>query len=260
MSGKEGTMELLKDLNIKSNGSVPGVPLNQFSLDEYDNHLRIATTVGGRWFAGFGTNSETSNDVYVLDKDLKIKGSILDLGVTERIYSARFIGEKGYLVTFRQIDPFYVLDLSNPKSPHMSGELKIPGYSSYLHPIDEDTILGVGMEDRQVKLSLFDVSDPNNPKEIDKYMLDEYGSEALHNHHAFLLDDKHKVFFLPAYQGGYIFSYTGNKISLTKAIADYEVKRALYIDDYFYILAEDAITVLNEEDWTEVNNLDLLDE
>ena len=250
----------IKNLKIKSSGSVPGALLNQFSLDEYDNHLRIATTVGGRWFSGWSNTSESSNDVYILDKNLKTKGSILDLGVTERIYSARFIGDKGYLVTFRQIDPFYVLDLSNPKSPHMSGELKIPGYSSYLHPIDEDTILGIGMEDRQVKISLFDVSDPNNPKEIDKYMLDEYGSEALHNHHAFLLDDKHKVFFLPAYQGGYIFSYENNEISLTKAIADYEVKRALYIDDYFYILAEDAITVLNENDWTEVNNLDLLDE
>ena len=247
-------------LDIKSNGAVPGTPLNQFSLDEYDNHLRIATTVGGIWFAGWNTNSETVNDVYVLDKDLDIKGSILDLGVTERIYSARFIGDKGYLVTFRQVDPFYVLDLSKPKSPHMSGELKIPGYSSYLHPIDDDTILGVGMENRQVKLSLFDVSNPSNPKEVDKYMLDEYGSEALQNHHAFLLDDKHKVFFLPAHQGGYIFSYENNKISLAKAIADYQVKRALYIDDYLYVLAEDKITILNEEDWTEVNNLDLLDE
>lgn len=247
-------------LNIKSNGTVPGAPLNQFSLDEYDNHLRIATTVGDIWLSGWNNRGESVNDVYILDKDMDIKGSILDLGISERIYSARFIGETGYLVTFRQIDPFYVLDLSNPKSPHMSGELKIPGYSSYLHPVDDDTILGVGAEDGQVKLSMFDVSNPNNPQETDKYTLDEYGSEALHNHHAFLMDDKHKIFFLPAYQGAYIFSYENNKISLVKAVAGYDVKRALYIDDYFYVLTEDEIVVFNENDWTEVNDLELVKE
>ena len=85
------------------------------------------------------------------------------MGKDERIYSARFIGDKGYLVTFKQVDPFYVLDLSNPKKPEIKGELKIPGYSSYLHPISDDLILGIGKEGSVVKVSLFDVSDPTNP-------------------------------------------------------------------------------------------------
>ena len=188
---------------------------------------------------------------------MKIKGSILDLGLTERIYAARFIGDVGYIVTFRQTDPFYVLDLSNTKDPKMVGELKIPGYSSYLHPLTKDNILGIGMENGQVKISNFDVSDPSDPKEIAKYSLEEYGSEALYNHHAFLQDSKHEVFFLPSYKGGYVFSYVDNNIELVRALNVPDVKRALYLDDYMYVIANDYVAVLNENDWKKVNDLDL---
>jgi inhibitor of cysteine peptidase len=247
----------IDDLDIEATGVVPGYLLNQFAMDEHKGYLRVATTIGESWGWGLSNRGNQANDVYILDSNLNIKGSILDLGLEERIYAARFIGDVGYLVTFRQVDPFYTLDLSNPKDPKMVGELKIPGYSSYLHPISKDRILGIGMEDRQVKISYFDVADPANPQEIAKYTLDEYGSEALHNHHAFLNDADNQVFFLPSYKGGYVFSYADDQIELVRALNVPNVKRALYLDNYLYILAEDYIAVLNEDDWEKVNDLDL---
>lgn len=252
---KTGLVKIsLDDFTITASGSVPGQPLNQFSLDEYEKHLRIATTVGSSFMFG---SSQTANDIYVLDNNLNITGSVQDLGQGERIYSARFIGNKGYLVTFKQIDPFFVLDLANPKKPAVKGELKIPGYSSYLHPIDDDIVLGIGREEQKVKLSMFDVSSAENPIEVDKYLLDEYFSEAVDNHHAFLLDDRHEIFFLPGSKGGYIFSYAGNKLALVKAIANIQPRRALYLDDYLYIAGDNKIIVLDEANWEQINQLDL---
>lgn len=257
---KTGIVRLSSDnLEIKANGAIPGRLLNQFSLDEYQDHLRVATSIeGSNWYFGFGGGSNNSvNDLYVLDSNLKQTGSVLDLGKGERIYSARFINGQGYIVTFKETDPFYVFDLSNPDSPKLSGELKIPGYSSYLHPIADNIILGVGKEDANVKLSLFDISNPANPKEVDKYILNEYWSEAIYNHHAFLQDAKNQVFFLPGGQGGYIFGYLGNKLKLIKAVSDFQVKRALYINNYFYILSENKIVVYDESNWEKVGELDL---
>lgn len=257
---KTGIVKInLSEFNVSATGSVPGYPLNQFSLDEYQNHLRIAVTVGQRWRSwGFGSGSgETANDVYVLDENLKITGSIQDLGLTEKIYSARFIEDKSYLVTFREIDPFYVLDLSNPSNPQMKGQLKIPGYSSYLQPITKDKILGIGKEDSQVKVSLFDVSSASDPKEIAKYVLDEGWSDVLSTHHAFLLDTKHEIFFLPGSRGGYIFSYQGDNLELKKAVSTISARRAIYLDDYLYIIGDNEIIVLNELDWTRVGELNL---
>jgi inhibitor of cysteine peptidase len=250
----------LPDLSVAANGSVPGFPLNQFSLDEYDGNLRVATTVGGRsasvfgWGGGRGTSA---NDVYILDADLDVEGELLDLGLGERIYAARFIGETGYLVTFRETDPFYVLDLSDPDDPRKAGELKIPGYSSYLHPLGKDMILGIGKEEDKVKLSLFDVSSPDEPREISKYSLDEYWSEAVQNHHAFLVDPEHRLFFLPGGQGGYVFSYKGNELSLAKAAKDDRVRRAVFIGDTFYIVSEDAVYAFDENTWEKVGELEL---
>lgn len=245
------------DFKITANSTVPGRPLNQFSLDEYQGYLRVATTVGQNMFWwGIGGTQESANDVYVLDEDLEITGSIQDLGLDERIYSARFVEDKGYLVTFKQTDPFFVLDLSNPKKPKLEGELKIPGYSSYLHPITKDKILGIGKEGSQVKISLFNVLNPKNPTEIDKYTLDEYWSDILNTHHAFLLDKKHEIFFLPGEKGGYIFSYQGNGLKLEKAVSNIRAKRAIYINDYLYIIGDDKVSVLNEKDWEKVNELE----
>ncbi len=257
---KTGIVKIgLDEFNILASGNVPGRPLNQFSLDEYDNHLRIAVTVGENVFGwGFGIRgaSKSANDVYVLNKNLKIVGSVKDLGLEERIYSARFIEDKGYLVTFRQIDPFFVLDLSDPNNPQLKGELKIPGYSSYLHPISKDKILGIGKEGSKVKISLFDVSSPENPNEVSKYTLSEYWSDILNTHHAFLLDKKHQIFFLPGSKGGYVFSYTNDQLSLTKAVSGVRARRAIYINDYLYIIGDNELVVLNEIDWERINELE----
>ncbi len=249
------------DLSVAASGSVPGSLLNQFSMDEYQDHLRVAVTVGGRgsvWNWQFGAQpGESVNDVYVLDAGLKQTGSVLDMGKGERIYSVRFINDRGFVVTFKETDPFYVLDLSNATSPQLRGELKIPGYSSYLHPLAPNVILGVGKENNQVKLSLFDVSDPANPAEKAKYTLDEYWTDVMNTHHAFLLDDRHQIFFMPGGKGGYVFSYAGGGLSLARAVSDIQAKRAIYINDYLYIVGEDKIVVLNEADWQQVNRLSL---
>lgn len=256
---KTGIVKISVDgLDVEASGVVPGKPLNQFSLDEYQNHLRIATTVGSGWWGfGFGGTRDSANDVYVLDKELRVAGAVTDLGLEEKIYSARFIEDKGYLVTFRQIDPFFVLDLSDPQNPKKSGELKIPGYSSYLHPVAKDIILGIGQEDSRVKATLFDVSSPKNPKELSTYKLDEYWTEAASNHHAFLLDGKHEIFFLPGSKGGYVFSYVNNQLKLAKTVADIQAKRAIYINDYLYIIGDDRIVVLDEKTWEKAGELEL---
>jgi inhibitor of cysteine peptidase len=243
------------DLSTKATGQVPGFLLNQFSMDEYEGHLRVATTMGQGW-TQFG-RAESVSDVYILDGNLRYKGSVQDLGKTERIYSVRFLADKGYVVTFRETDPFYVLDLSNPSRPEKKGELKIPGYSSYLHPIGKDRVVGIGKENNNVKISLFDVSNPADPREASKYQLDEYWSELLSNHHAFLIDEKHKVFFMPGSKGGYVFSYDRDNLSLVKAISQSQVKRALFINDFLYVLGEQGITVLDEKNWQVVKEFSL---
>lgn len=229
------------NLHPEGIGKVPGRLLNQFSLDEYRGYLRLATTVGGK-----------ENDLYVLDDELSIVGSVQGFGLDERIYAVRFVGDKGYIVTFRQTDPFFVLDLSDPQNPGIAGELKIPGFSSYLHPISEDLILGIGKEDRYVKISLFDVSS-QKPVEIDRYTLKEYWSDILNTHHAFLLDRKHEIFFLPAAKGGYVFSYSDG-IRLIKAVG-IDAKRAVYINDYLYIIAADRVVAYDENTWEQAGEV-----
>ncbi len=255
---KTGVVKIKLDgFAIAASGVFPGRPLNQFSLDEHQGYLRVAATVGGSggmrgmfWGAG-----KSANDVYVADSNLNIIGFVKNLGVTERIYSIRFVGNKGYVVTFRQTDPFYVLDLSDPYKPELKGELKIPGYSSYLHPLAEDKILGIGKEAWRVKISLFDVESAENPKEADKYILDEHWSDVLNTHHAFLLDPKHKIFFLPGGKGGYIFSYQQDELKLARAVSGIAAKRAIYINNYLYIIGEDKLIVLDETNWEEINDL-----
>jgi len=238
------------DFEIKSYGALPGKPLNQFSFDEYDSHLRVASTI-----AAVGL-SESLNDIYVFDDNLNQVGSVLDLAKGERIYSVRFVNDMGYIVTFKQIDPFFVADLKDPKNPKVVGELKIPGYSSYLDPLSDNLILGVGMEDQFVKLSLFDVSNPQEPKEQSKYQMREYWSEVNSNHHAFLLDSKHNLFFIPAGQSGYIFSYNDENIVLEKVITGSDFKRALYINDYLYVVSKDKIVVIDENNFNDVSSFD----
>lgn len=240
-------------LDIVAQGEVPGAPLNQFSLDEYGGNLRIATTLSVSTIFGRG---ESANDIYVLDEALTTLGQIQGLALGERIFSARFIDERGYLVTFKQIDPFFVIDLSDPANPRVSGELKIPGFSSYLHPLSTNLILGVGQEEGQVKLSVFDVQTPENPVEVSKYMLPDFYSEVQSNHHAFLADQEKQVFFLPAGDTGYIFDWEGG-LTLERTVTGIRARRAVYINNFLYIVGDSEVVVLNEDNWEEVSRLAL---
>ena len=192
----------------RASGVVTGYPINQFALDEHDGNLRIATTID-EWNRRDNAESEwdferrTYNRVTVLAEEggeLKNIGQTRDLAERERITAARFMGEKGYLVTFEQIDPLFTLDLSNPAQPTVVGELKIPGFSTYLHPLDENHLLAIGVDlpepdadgrvdwsQRRMKLSIFDVSDVANPREkFTEVVGTAYGwSEAAWNHKAF---------------------------------------------------------------------------
>ncbi len=248
------------NLEFKANGEVPGRPLNQFSLDEYKGNLRIAVTFEPLDYfpGGFYVNSrnEQASDVYILNENLNQVGAVEDMGKGERIYAVRFLQDRGFVVTFKQIDPFFVLDLSSPNNPKLKGELKIPGYSSYLHPLPNGQILGIGEENGQVKISSFDVSDPSNPKEVSTYRMEESWSEAGSNHHAFLLDEKQKVFFIPGGEGGYIFSYEGG-IKLERAVGGFQVKRAVYIDDYMFVIGEEKIKIINEKTWSDEKEIEL---
>ncbi|MDY7106205.1 MAG: beta-propeller domain-containing protein [Actinomycetota bacterium] len=174
-----------------ASGRVGGSLLNQFSMSEHEGVLRVATTEGFAW-----SSDETSESyVRVLQRDgerLEVIGEVGGLGEDERIYSVRFIGDRGYVVTFRQVDPLYVIDLSDPTAPATTGELKILGYSSYLHPIGDHLLIGVGQDATEegrttgTQVSLFDVSNPTNPQRLQKYTLDEARSNAEYDHHAFL--------------------------------------------------------------------------
>jgi uncharacterized secreted protein with C-terminal beta-propeller domain len=178
-------------------GEVRGDILNQFSMDEFNGYFRIATTL---W-----TPEGTLNNVYVLDGGMNQVGKIEGLAPGERIYSVRFSGETGYVVTFKNVDPLFVLDLSDPASPIVSGKLKIPGFSNYLHPVGGNLLAGIGMDTREIyetdrngdmvvtrvetggiKISLFDVSNPANPVEKDAIVLGGQGShtDAQYNHKA----------------------------------------------------------------------------
>lgn len=199
------------EIEFSGNGEVKGHILNQFSMDEHDEHFRIATTAGEVW------GGKSTNNVYVLDSDLEVVGSLEDLAPGEKIYSVRFMGEKGYVVTFKKVDPLFVIDLSDHKNPSVLGKLKIPGYSDYLHPYDETHIIGIGKETveaeeelktgRQldfawyqgIKMAIFDVSDVENPIEMHKVVIGDRGteSEALHDHKAFLFDREKELLVIP---------------------------------------------------------------
>ena len=168
-----------------ASGAVPGSLLNQYSMSQFDGHLRVATTLA----------SAAESTVYVLAQrgaELQIVGKVGGLGKGERIYAVRFVGSVGYVVTFRQTDPLYTIDLRNPAAPKVSGELKITGYSAYLHPAGDGRVIGVGQEASDAgrmqgtQVSLFDVSDPATPRRVAQYHVPGGSSEAEYDPHAFL--------------------------------------------------------------------------
>ena len=283
-------------LQYQSKGTVKGSLLNQFSMDEDNEHLRVATTIS-TWVK----ERIQYNNVYILDEDMETVGMVERLAEDEKIYSTRFIGDKLYMVTFKQIDPFFVIDLSEPENPEVLGELKIPGYSSYLHPFNDNRIIGIGKDTEQndyagtvttgVKVSMYDVSDFENPLEIDKLTLGEEGSDSavLHDHKAFLLDTDRNLMIIPitevqereklsdyrfsntVWHGAYVFKVTEDgfeeigKVKHSSEKSDYwswwhqtTVMRSLYMDNYLYTISNDYIKVNDLDDnLEELSEVDL---
>jgi len=214
-------------------------------------------------------------------------GRKTDLAEGERIYSTRFVGDRLYMVTFRQIDPFFVIDLSNPEKPESLGELKIPGFSRYLHPYDEDHIIGIGRDatdmgrTQGLKISLFDVSAVENPKEVAKFVADEkYAqSTAEYEHKAFLFSKEKNLLVIPAYSynyreegetynGALVFNINTEEIEL-RGLIDHSgsldsnyyyragVERSLYIEDMLYTKSPNLIRINALDDLEGVKNIEL---
>ncbi|MBN1793288.1 beta-propeller domain-containing protein [Candidatus Woesearchaeota archaeon] len=296
------------DIEVEANGKVPGHIMNQFSMDEEGDVFRIATTISQRWSRFAATSdekmTESTNNVFTMDKSLKVLGSLKGLAEGEQIYSTRFIGERLYMVTFRQVDPFFVIDLSDAKNPRMLGKLKIPGFSRYLHPYDANTIIGIGRDasetgrTRGLKISLFDVTDVEKPKEIAKFTTDErYAqSTAEYEHKAFLFSKEKELLVIPAYSqtyddwgwegdeimprkpeavqgynGAMVFKITKDDIEL-RGIVDHSaslggkyyyrpaVERSLYIEDLLYTKSQGLLRINKIGDLSKVKNVELVGE
>jgi len=190
-----------ENMTCEAKGKVSGHVLNQFSMDEYDSNFRIVTQT---W------SETTQTNLYILDANLSIIGRLENLAPGENLHSARLMGKRGYLVTFMKTDPLFVIDLSEPTNPSVLGQLKIPGYSDYLHPYDETHLIGVGKETAEsdsayfawyqgIKISLFDVSNVTNPAQMDKYIIGDRGSDSpiLSDHKAFLFDKTKNLLVIP---------------------------------------------------------------
>lgn len=283
-----------RTLICEAQGEVPGRELNQFSMDEYNGYFRIATTT---WTNG--------TNLYVLNMNLSVVGKLENLAPKEYFHSARFMGEKCYLVTFKKVDPLFVIDLSDPTNPRKLGELKIPGYSDYLHPYDENHIIGVGKETVEategnfawyqgIKISLFDVTDVNNPRQIANYTIGDRGSDSpvLSDHKAFLFDKAKNLLVIPVLvakinqsmypegvpswvsgdfvgQGAFVFDVSledgfvlkGNVTHLENGMSVrnvyYHVKRSLYIGNILYTVSERKVKINTIEDLEFVNEVEL---
>lgn len=262
---------------FEKTGTVPGAILNQFSMDERDGYFRIATTDSRNW-----NDENNTNNLYVLNQNLEIVGKVEGLAKGERIYSVRFMGDRAYMVTFVQTDPLFVIDLSDPTNPTVLGELKIPGYSKYLHPYDETHLIGIGEDTKIVnygygdivttdgmKMSLFDVTDPSNPKEMYTVKIGEKGtySEVLYNHKALLFSKEKNILAFPisiteddynvTFQGAIVYGLTleggfelKGKISnseheIDKYYSRNNVKRIIYIKDTLYTLSDELIKAVD---------------
>lgn len=241
------------ELSIGTTATVPGTPLNQFALDRRDGRLRIATTVPG---AG---DAESVADLTVLDAaSLDTLGNVTGMGEGQRIYAVRYVDDTAYLVTFRRVDPLHVVDLSEPRDPTEVGTLKLPGFSNYLHPIDDGHLLGIGEEDGRVKAVLFDVSDPENPTVADDLLVDASWSAVSRTHHAFAIDRKHGVVFLPAGGAGQVVDYTNGSLEREHVVRTAgQAERARYVGNYLYVFAAEELAVLDETDWSRAATVDL---
>lgn len=232
-------------IDFQNSLSVSGTLVNQFAMDERDGVFRVATTNE--------KDNTTTNNLYTFDSKLNALGSIEDLAKGEQIYSVRYLDNVAYMVTFKQVDPLFVIDLADPATPTVLGKLKIPGFSNYLHPLDKDHVIGFGQHTKLVqeensnepsvrmdgiKLSLFDVSDQANPKEIDSEVIGEGSSytELNHNHKALFKHPGKNLFGFPAM----VFDTK----TVHKGDATYEEERPVFAGAFLYsITPEDGIVL-----------------
>ncbi len=263
-----------------------GTVLNQFSMDSYNGYFRIAMTTRDNmdW-------NKSLNHLLILDKDLTVVGKVSDLAPGEQIYSTRMMGDKVFIVTYRQVDPFYVIDTAIPTQPKVLGYLKIPGYSSYLHPYDKNTIIGVGMNTKiveydrvvndGVKISLFDISNPQQPVEKDVVIIGDGRSDTdvNYDHKAFLFDATKNILAIPISlptangysKDAYIFEFDkSGKLHLKGTIShssmsqqdkhysDYnkEINRIMYIGNDLYTLSNGYLFL---NDFNSLVNIDVLE-
>jgi len=277
-------------------GEVPGRLLNQFSMDQSGDRFRVATTT--EIYTQY-EGTIRSNAVYVLDEKLDIVGQLEDIAPEENIFSARFMGDRLYLVTFQQIDPFFVIDLSSD-TPKILGELKIPGFSNYLHPFDEEHVIGVGRDTKEIdngrvqqlgiKISLFNVSDVNNPKVAGDIIIGDSSthSEALYNHKAFFFDKTRGVISIPIsgdvkglentsskmfapdynrWSGFYVFDVdksNGFEVKGTITHSDSDSRyygmsnaRTFYIDDVLYTASQGYLKMNSFDNLDKINSIKL---
>ncbi|GAA2092956.1 beta-propeller domain-containing protein [Actinomadura alba] len=244
-----------------ASGSVPGTLLNQYALSEYEGRLRVATTSD----PGNGRSSSTVRVLAQNGARLDVVGSVGGLGKGERIYSVRFIGPTGYVVTFRQVDPLYTLDLRDPARPKVTGELKITGYSAYLHPAGDGRLLGVGQEASGegrtlgLQVSLFDVT--GQPKRLSRFHLPDTSTETEFDAHAFLYWPRTGLTVVPitTYQGGgsaLALRVTGDRVTRLGTIEHprSQIRRSLVIGDTLWTVSDtglraNAVTDLDERAW-----------
>ena len=249
------------DIKLEAEGEIKGTLLNQFSIDEHNGYIRFVTTES----TGVETREDnvvkytmtTVNSLRVLDKDLKEVGKIENIAPDERVYSVRFMGDTAYFVTFRQVDPLFSVDLSNPKEPKIIGALKIPGFSNYLFPFGEDKLLGIGQDADEktgrtggIKFSIFDISNPANVTESAKTVLKYRDSDALYNHKASLVDAKRSLIGIQVWWQGKmqynLYSYqNGGFEPVMEFVFDQysDFLRGLYIGEEFYVVSDSAVLV-----------------
>jgi uncharacterized secreted protein with C-terminal beta-propeller domain len=214
------------DVAFQAETDVPGQVLNQYSMDEQNGYFRIATTTGEQ-----GQTSGSGNNIFIYDPNLELAGQLTGLAPGEHIYAARFLGNRAYLVTYQQIDPFFVVDLTNPALPKMLGSLNISGFSDYLQPYDDSHIIGIGQDTTPnseennlprpagLKIALFDATNPQQPKELSSYVFPEgSNSQALYDPRALLFSQAQHLLALPVstagssgdypsfWQGAYVFN------------------------------------------------------
>ncbi len=229
-------------IRFTKEGSVRGYVLNQFAMDEEDGCFRVATTAH--------VKGKDVNYLYVLNDDMEVVGKVKGFAAGEQIKAVRFLGDTAYVITYEQTDPLFVIDLSDPENPEMLGSVKITGFSSLLLPEGDDKIIGIGTSTSEeefgevedgVKIALFDISDPKNPKVLDSVTYRDYSSDVQYNHRALTVNKKDGWYAIPYSNweketGGVIqFRVSGNKLEeMSEYDCEQGIDRCLFIDDYIY--------------------------